>query len=410
MSEATDTTTPAGLVRFLRGELRPRGKILTPFNLISAPIMAVGVVLIVIRFVYGLGAVTNLSQQYPWGIWVGFDVITGVAFAGGAYVLTFIVYVMRAEKYHAVVNAAVLNGMLGYVFAAGSLQLDLGRPWKIVNPIIGNSFGYNSVLFLVAWHFLLYLTAQVLEFFPVVASWLGWRRVRQLLHSMLLGVVIVGFTLSILHQSGLGALFLMAKGKLHPLWYSEFLPVNFLCSSVFAGLSMVIVEGTISHRVFAYQIDEDHHRGFDEIVFGLAKGASVAMFVYYFFQAFIFVHGKHWNLIQGFYGVWYLVEMLGFVLVPCILYANGVRRRSLLLVRVAAVMALLGVLLNRLNISLVAFNYQLPNRYWPSWMEVVITLTIVFTEIYLFRFMVHRMPVLRFSHDPAGAQPAPRTA
>jgi Ni/Fe-hydrogenase subunit HybB-like protein len=398
------------LLRFLWGELRPRGKVLTPFNLISAPIMLVGAVLIGLRFARGLGAVTNLSQDYPWGIWVGFDVITGVAFAGGAYVVTFMVYIMRSERFHPVVNAAVLNGMLGYMFAAGSLQLDLGRPWKIMNPMIGNSFGYNSVLFLVAWHFVLYLTAQVLEFFPVVATWLGWRRVRQLLRSMLLGVVIVGFTLSILHQSGLGALFLMAKGKLHPLWYSEFLPINFLCSSVFAGLSMLIVEGTISHRVFAYQIDAKHQRGFDDIVFGLAKGASVAMFVYYFFQAFIFVHGKHWNLIRGFWGAWYLLEVIGFVLVPCMLYANGVRRRSLPLVRVAAVIAMLGIVLNRFNIAIIAFNYQLPHRYYPSWMEVVITLTIVFTEIWIFRWMVHRMPVLRVSHDEPdgvrGARPA----
>jgi Ni/Fe-hydrogenase subunit HybB-like protein len=399
MSELAYGSPTRPWLRFLWGELRPRGKALTPFNLISAPIMLAGAVLIGLRFVRGLGAVTNLSQDYPWGIWVGFDVITGVAFAGGAYVVTFMVYILRSERFHPVVNAAVLNGMLGYMFAAGSLQLDLGRPWKIINPMIGNSFGYNSVLFLVAWHFLLYLTAQVLEFFPVVAEWLGWRRVRQLLRSMLVGVVIVGFTLSILHQSGLGALFLMAKGKLHPLWYSEFLPINFLCSSVFAGLSMLIVEGTISHRVFAYQIDAKHQRGFDDIVFGLAKGASVAMFVYYFFQAFIFVHGKHWNLVRGFWGAWYLVEVIGFVLVPCMLYANGVRRRSLPLVRVAAVTAMLGVVLNRFNIAISAFNYQLPHRYYPSWMEVVITVTIVFTEIWMFRWMVHRMPVLKVSHD-----------
>ena len=383
-----------GYVAFALRQLPPQGRIFTPFNIISAPLIALGAVLVVIRFVYGLGAVTNLSQEYPWGIWVGFDVITGVAFAGGAFVLTFIVYVMRAEKYHPIVNAAVLNGTLGYMFAAGSLQLDLGRPWKIINPMIGNSFGYNSVLFLVAWHFLLYLTAQILEFFPVVATWVGWPRVKKLLKSMTVGIVIVGFTLSILHQSGLGALFLMAKGKLHPLWYSEFLPINFLCSSVFAGLSMVIVEGSISHRVFSHKVDPAHQARFDEIIFGLAKGASVTMFVYYFFQAFVFVHGKHWNMINDFYGYWYLLEVIGFVLVPCFLLANGVRRRSKKLVLVGAVMTMLGILLNRLNIALVAFNYQLPHRYYPHWMELMITVAIVLTEIWIFRWAVHRMPVL----------------
>ncbi len=383
-----------GYLRFALRQLPPQGKIFTPFNVISAPLIALGAVLVVIRFLYGLGAVTNLSQEYPWGIWVGFDVITGVAFAGGAYVMTFVVYIMRGEKYHPVVNAAVLNGTLGYMFAAASLQLDLGRPWKIINPIIGNDFGYNSVLFLVAWHFLLYLTAQILEFFPVVAAWVGWPRVRKLLKGMTVAVVIVGFTLSILHQSGLGALFLMAKGKLHPLWYSEFLPINFLCSSVFAGLSMVIVEGSISHRVFSHKVSPEHHKKFDGILFGLAKGACIALFVYYFFQAFVFVHGKHWTMINDFYGYWYLLEVIGFVLVPCFLLGNGVRRRSKRLIMVGAVMTLLGILLNRLNISLIAFNYQLPNRYYPHWMELMITVAIVLTEIWIFRWAVHRLPVL----------------
>src|SRR5689334_6998648 len=173
MSDAAVAPSSAGILRFLLQELKPKGKILTPFNVVTAPIMLLRAILIVLRFTQGLGAVTHLSQKFPWGIWVGFDVITGVAFAGGAYVITFMVYVMRAERFHPVAHAAVLNGLLGYMFCAGSLMLDLGRPWHIINPIIGNDFGPNSVLFLVAWHFLTYMTAEALEFSPVVAQWLG---------------------------------------------------------------------------------------------------------------------------------------------------------------------------------------------------------------------------------------------
>ena len=130
-----------------------------------------------------------------------------MAFAGGAYVITFVVYVMRLEKYHPIVRATVLNGLLAYVFYAGALVLDLGRPWNIINPIIGNSFGFNSVLFLVAWHFMLYMMAEFIEFSPAVAEWLGWKRVRRVLHALTLAAVIFGITLSTLHQSGLGALY-----------------------------------------------------------------------------------------------------------------------------------------------------------------------------------------------------------
>src|SRR3972149_317845 len=234
---------------FIRGELKPKGKILTPFNLISAPVILLGAVLILYRFFMGLGAVANSSAEYPWGIWIGFIVLVGVAFAGGAYVTAFLVYILRAERYHSIVRMAVLNGFLAYVFYAGAILLDLGRWWNIVNPIIGNRLGVNSVLFLVAWHFLLYMIAQLVEISPAFAEWLGLKKARRFLSSLTLGAVIAGVTLSTLHQSGLGALFLMAKSKIHPLWYTEFIPILFFVSSIFAGLSMVIIESTIRQRV-----------------------------------------------------------------------------------------------------------------------------------------------------------------
>jgi Ni/Fe-hydrogenase subunit HybB-like protein len=379
--------------KFILQELKPKGKILTPFNVISVPIMLLGFVLLIIRFVKGLGAVTNLSQEFPWGFWIGFDVVTGVAFAGGAYILTFVVYVMKVEKYHAIIKVTVLNGLLAYVFYAGALVLDLGRPWNIINPIIGNSFGYNSVLFLVAWHFMLYMITEFIEFSPVIAQWLGWKKIQKVLSSLTVGAVIFGITLSMLHQSGLGSLFLMSKSKIHPLWYSEFIPVLFFVSSIFAGISMVIFEGTISHRVFKDKINTKHHASFDKILFGLAKGAAIAMFVYYFFKALLFIHGRQWSLLNDSWGVWYLVEVIGLVLIPCFMFAYGARNKSLGIIRTAAIITLIGIIVNRLNISIIAFNWNAPIHYYPSWMEIVITLMIIFAEIWVFRWIVSRMPV-----------------
>jgi Ni/Fe-hydrogenase subunit HybB-like protein len=383
--------------QFLMGELKPKGKFMTPFNIISIPVMILGLILIVIRFWKGLGAITNLTQEVPWGLWIGFDVVTGVAFAGGAYVLTFMVYILNMQKYHSIVRITVLNGFLAYVFYAGALLLDLGRPWNVINPIIGNSFGTSSVLFLVAWHFLLYMIAQLIEFSPAIAEWLGARRARKILSGMTVAAVIFGITLSTLHQSGLGALYLMCKDKIHPLWYSEFIPVLFFVSSIFAGLSMVIFEGSISHRVFFDQISEKNHKAQNSIITGLSKICAVTMFAYFFLQLLVFVHGRHWELLNTPMGYWYILEMTGFVLLPMTLYFFSYRRHNVSLIKVAAVLTMLGVILNRLNVTVIGFKWAASVRYVPTWMEFAVTLAVIFAEIWIFRWVINRMPVLRES-------------
>ena len=380
--------------KFILSELKPQGKIVTPFNVIAAVTIAVGLVLIVIRFAYGLSSVTNLNQEFPWGIWIGFDVVTGVAFAGGAYVITFMVYILRMEKYHPIVRITVLNGFLAYVFYAGALLLDLGRPWNVINPIIGNSFGVSSVMFLVAWHFLLYMMAEFIEFSPAVAEWLGWKRVRKVLAGMTLAAVIFGITLSTLHQSGLGALFLMAKSKIHPLWYSEFIPILFFVSSVFAGLSMVIFEGSISHRVFKHRLSPKLRTSNDDIVLGLAKICAGAMFVYLFLKVIVFIHEHHWAYLNSSWGYWYMVELVGFVIIPLRLYTHAVKYKNITAVKIASALALIGIVLNRLNTSVIAYNWTVAERYVPSWMEIEITLTVIFVEIIVLRWIVSRMPIL----------------
>jgi Ni/Fe-hydrogenase subunit HybB-like protein len=383
--------------KFLLSELKPKGKWLTPFNLISLPIMFLGLGLIVIRFWKGLGSVTNLTQEVPWGLWIGFDVVTGVAFAGGAYVLTFMVYILNMKKYHSIVRITVLNGFLAYVFYAGALLLDLGRPWNVINPIIGNNFGTSSVLFLVAWHFLLYMVAQLIEFSPAIAEWLGARRARKILSGMTIAAVIFGITLSTLHQSGLGALYLMAKDKIHPLWYSEFIPVMFFVSSIFAGLSMVIFEGSISHKVFSDQISEKDHHAENGILMGLAKICAGTMFAYFFLQLLVFIHGQRWDLLFTPMGYWFLLEMLGFVLLPMMLFFMSYRKNNITLIKVAAIITMLGVIMNRLNVTVIGFRWDAAIRYVPTWMEIVVTLAVIFTEIWIFRWVVNRLPVLRDS-------------
>ncbi len=394
-----DTGTFKGALSFVLSELKPRGKMLTPFNVITIPIILVGIGMIVYRLAFGLGASTNLNQQFPWGIWIGFDVVTGVAFAGGAYILCFMVHVLGIRKYEPIVRAVVLNGFLSYAFYSGALLLDLGRPWNIVNPIIGNAYGYGSVLFLVAWHFLLYTMCLFAEVAPAISEWLNWPRVRNILHKVTTIAVVLGVTLSTLHQAGLGALFLAAPSKVHPLWWSHNIPIHFFVSSIFAGFAMITVESMFTHKVFSDQIDEAHHHAHDEIILGLAKGSAGVMFAYLFLKAVDVIHGHQWGYLATGWGAWYLVEILGFTALPIAFYVKGVREKSVKIVQWGAVLTGLGVVLNRLNISVIAFKWNEANHYVPSITEIWVTVAIISMEIWVFRWIVGRMPIIRQHPD-----------
>ncbi|MFC2115883.1 NrfD/PsrC family molybdoenzyme membrane anchor subunit [Bacteroidota bacterium] len=387
------------LIKFITAELKPKGKILTPFNVIAGITILAAIVILVIRFSEGLGSVVHASQDRPWGLWINFNVITGVAFAGGAFVVTFMVYILGLEKYRPIVRATVLYALLAYIFYAGALLLDLGRPWKVINPIIGNSFGISSVLFLVAWHFILYMGSLFIEFFPTVTEWATLKRQRAIFASLTLAVVIFGIALSTLHQSGLGALFLMAMPKIHPLWYSEFIPILFFISSIFAGLSLVVVLETIGRRVFKDNMSSAHKDSHSNIMFSLARVCSIAMFVYLFMAVLVLLHGKDYAYFNSAWGLWYLVEVVGFVLLPCLLFIIGYRQFKLKLVRIAAVMTILGIILNRLNISTFSYNWFDKTLHVPTWMEIVVSVAVIFVQLLVFRWIVRRMPVYKESPD-----------
>jgi len=385
------------LFKFWIGELKPKGKILTPFNVIAALTILAAVVILFIRFSKGLGAVSHGDQDRPWGLWINFNVITGVAFAGGAYVVTFMVYILGLEKYRSIVRATVLYALLAYMFYAFALLLDLGRPWRVINPIIGNSFGISSVLFLVAWHFILYMGSLLIEFLPAVTEWATMKKYRRFFGAMTLAVVIFGIALSTLHQSGVGALFLMSEPKIHPLWYSEFIPILFFISSIFAGISLVIILETIGRGVFKKEQSSSHKKAHSPVLMSLARICSISMFVYLCMTMLVFIHGKDYNSFGEGWGAWYMVEIVGFVLLPCMLFMLGYKRANLSAIRIAAVMSIIGIILNRMNISTIAYNWFDHSLEWPTWMEMVVSVAVIFVQLLVFRWIVRRMPVYRES-------------
>ena len=365
------------------------------FNLIALIVLGIGVYITYLRFTGGLAAVTNLSDYNPWGIWISFDLLCGVALAAGGYVTSAAVYLFGMKNYHSAVRPAILTGFLGYALVVLALQYDVGRPWRLPYPLVVQQ-GTTSVLFEVGLCVATYLTVLFVEFSPAALEWLGLKKARNLVVKLTILLTIFGVVLSTMHQSSLGSLFLIAPSKLHPLWYSPYIPIYFFVTSIIAGLSMVIFESTLSHRFFAYKMDETHHKEANGVTLGFGKAASYVLAGYFAIKVMGISSENHWHFLKTGYGTWYLVELLGFVALPSLLYAIGVRVKSLGLIKFTSVLAILGVILNRFNVCLVAFNWQLPSneRYFPHWMEIGISVFIVMIGLLLYRFIVTRMPIL----------------
>ncbi len=378
----------------------PENKRFTLFNVVTGIILAVGLVLTVLRFTMGLGTVTNLDNTNPWGLWIGFDLLCGVALAAGGYVTSSACYIFGLKRYHSAVRPAILTAFLGYALVVLALHYDVGRPWRLPYPVF-YSQGTSSLLFEVGLCVFLYLTVLFIEYSPAAMEWLGFKKLRNWVVKLTLVLTIFGVVLSTLHQSSLGALFMIAPSKLHPLWYSSYLPVYFFISSMFAGMSMVIFEGSLAHRYLKHKMDETHLKESSGVACGFAKAASFVMMGYVVIKIIGLSIDNNWHYLFTGWGLWFLLELVGFVLFPAILYAMGSREKNLMFIRVASIWTVLGIVLNRLNISVVAFNWHLPSaqRYCPGFMEVATSVFIVTLGIVIYRFIATRMPILHEHPD-----------
>lgn len=398
IEQAKQVETPSSWIRekFFQGQgLTDYAKgLITPFNVIAGLIVLFGLILVVIRFALGLGTVTSASQEQPWGLFLAWGLFSGVPMSATGFVLGTAVYVFGLKEYHPVVKNAILLGFLGYLFAVIFLLIDLGRPWRLPYPMT-ISFGTASVLFLVAWHVALYLSCQFLEFYPSVGAWAGWQATRKWATSIIVGLTIAGIVLSTLHQSALGAMYLLSPAKLHPLWYTTYLPFLFLASAIAAGLCVVIFASFMSKRFFRNRADAHYLASLDGITLGLGKAAAFVLVTYFALKVVALAHGNHWDLLNTPYGYWYLVELLGFVLIPTFLFAVATRARKVGLVQFTAVFTLVGVVLNRLNVSLIALNWKLPERELFNWKEFAIVVAIVAVELLVYRWIINRMHVLQ---------------
>jgi Ni/Fe-hydrogenase subunit HybB-like protein len=363
-------------------------------------IMGVLAVVSVARFTRGLGAVTNLSDATPWGIWIAFDVMAGVALAAGGFTLAATVYIFRLERYRPFVRPAILTAFLGYVAVAVGLIYDLGLPWHIWHPVVYPQ--PHSVLFEVAMCVILYLTVLALEFSPVVLEhqWFDrvpvFRAMHRVLKRATIPLVIAGIMLSTLHQSSLGSLFLITPSRLHPLWYSPVIWVLFLVSAIGVGLLMVTLESYVSAWLFGHELPRKR-------LAGLGRAASVTLLVY----AVVRLADLAWRGRLGLAmepssaaGLFWL-EMALSAIIPGILLALPVVRRSVHGLGLTALVGVLGIIGYRFDVAIVAFSRPGGASYFPSWMEVAVSVGIVAGALLVFIFFVEHLRVYETPHQPA---------
>jgi len=333
-------------------------------------LLSVGLVLTVVRFSQGLGSVTNLSDTFPWGLWVGFDVLCGVGLAAGGFTITGIVYLFNVKRFAPIVRPTVLTAFLGYILVVVALLIDLGRPWNLWHPLV--MWNPHSVMFEVAWCVMLYTTVLALEFSGMLFERLGWKRAQRIQKGFTVPLVIAGVILSTLHQSSLGALYLIASGKLHALWYTASLPLLFWVSSICVGLAMVIVESHLSSRAFNRRLEMPLLREIGRIL-------VAALFVLAVFRLYdLLSQGALGLAFQPTYeALMFHVEFLLGLVVPMVLLAVPRFRATGKGLYAASLLVVLGFITNRLNVSITGFEGAQGGHYVPAWSELFITLMIV---------------------------------
>ena len=366
---------------------------ITFWRVIFSILVLAGLYATIRRYGIGLGAATNLSDKFPWGMWISFDLLVGVALAGGGFTTAATVHVFNIEKYEPIAKPAVLTAFLGYAMVVVALLYDIGRPWFIWHPIV--MWNPHSVMFEVAWCVMLYTTVLFLEFLPSVLEKFGLKRPLKMLRAIYVPLVITGCLLSMMHQSSLGTMFVIAPDKLYGLWYTPLLPFFFFITAVAGGLSMVIVESSLSYRAFGKELEESLLRGIARVV---------VVFLGVFLVWKVEDLSGRGNLKLVFQvtpeSVMFWGEMGIGVVLPIILFSIKRVRHSRQGLFFAALLTVLGLVVGRLNVGVTGMVRGTTN-YWPNWQEFAVSIMLCALAMLAFGLIVKFFPI--FEHSPRKA-------
>lgn len=358
---------------------------LTSWQMVFFVVMAGGLYASYVRVMHGLGGATHLSDQFPWGLWIGFDVLCGVGLAAGGFTLAATVHIFNIERYKPILRPAILTAFLGYLLVILALMFDLGRPYRIWHPLV--MWNPHSVMFEVGWCVTLYTTVLALEFAPVVLERFHLVRALKVMRVVLIPLVILGVILSTLHQSSLGSLYLIVPEKLYPLWYTSLLPVFFFISALCAGLAMTIFESWQSSRAFGKHLELP-------LISGMGRLLAVLLSVYMTARFLDLLHRGALPLLARRRPETYLflLEIALFLVPMFLLFRRKVYSNASALYG-CAVMVLLGFVANRLNVSVTGVEAGSGIAYFPKWTEIAVTLFIVALGFAIFRFAVKYLPI-----------------
>lgn len=382
-------------------------KYFTPGVIVIFAFATVGILFLLARLIFGLGAVTNLSNQYPWGIWIGIDVAAGVALAAGGFTTAALGHIMHKEEYHVIVRPALLTALLGYTFVAFSVAMDLGRWYYIWHPLI--MWNGNSVLFEVGMCVMAYLTVLYIEFIPIVTErFIGrvnlpgflsalnkpvdslLRILDKTLDKTMFIFIIAGVVLSCLHQSSLGTLMVIAGPKMHPLWQTPILPLLFLLSAISVGFPMVIFESLITSKSFGLKPEM-------KVLSNLATMVAPLLGIYLAFKLGDMVIRQTFVYLNEFSveSVLFLIEIFFGIIIPLRIFLSPKLTKTRAGLFIGSALVIFGVLLNRINNFIIAYNppYKFA-AYFPSIGEILVTLGFVALEILLFRAFVMIFPIV----------------
>lgn len=364
------------------------GKILTTPFLVCAFFAAIAVFLIIKRFILGLGSVTNISDGYPWGIWIAYDVVVGTAFACGGYAIALLVYVFNKGEYHTLVRPALLASMFGYTLAGVSIFFDVGRYWQAYNLVLPQFSQLNSVMFEIALCVSTYIIVLWIEFTPAFLEKFNKAHLQKIMSRAAFIFIAIGVLLPTLHQSSLGLLVYIAGQKVSPLWQTDFVLLLFLISAITMGFSIIIFESIVSAMALKREIETPL----------LSK-----LSVYIPPLLGIYIAVRFWDLVGreklglAFTGDlkanMFILENLLYI-IPTIILSSPTNRSRPRLLFISAVLMLLAGAVYRFNVFLVGFDPGSGWHYFPSFSEIMITLGLIAIEVMAYMIFVKKLPVL----------------
>ena len=357
---------------------------ITPVRFVLTGLVALMVATVVLRLLTGFQYVTNLTDETPWGMWIAFDVMCGVALAGGGYSTALLVSIFQYKEFHIVARGALLTSLLGYILVMAGLFLDIGQWFNFWRPFV--SWGYTSVLFEVFWCISIYTTVLSIEFFEIITERILRKKLHRYIVKILPVLIVIGLIFPVMHRSSLGGLFLIMKERMFPLWWSEFLPLYFLLSSFFIGSAMVTIETTLAKTAYGHEIPHN-------IMLKLTRVGAGMMFVYLLLKLYDLFEKHEWNYVfQGtLQSNMYCVEMLFGILIPLMIIVSPLsKKRGGLLTY--AVLTVLGVILNRLNCVFTSMYES--GSYFPGIGEIIVSVGLISLGVLIYCFLVENFNIL----------------